>query len=107
MYVIGIDDCRLIKVIRFDTLYDGKNIWQDPRSVEYDALLDEATIFNDHEQAKRILDCIKSNAEHITFNNNNIVGNILDKDGGFDKLSYAKELKLFELVPVLTDDENH
>ena len=60
MYVIGIDDYRLIKVIRFDTLYDGKNIWQDPGSVEYDALLDEATIFNDHEQAKKILDYIKT-----------------------------------------------
>lgn len=52
------------------------------------------------------LEYIKSNAANIQFTNNNFVAQVLDEDAGFDKTVYAKELKLFELVPVLADDGN-
>lgn len=42
----------------------------------------------------------------IVFPNGWVVAQVLDEDAGFDKTVYAKELKLFELVPVLADDGN-
>lgn len=107
MYVIGVSDWRLIKIIKMDALYDGKDMWSEVRSIEYDtSLSDQATIFPDIEIAKETLEYIKSNAENIQFTNNNFVAQVLDEDNGFDKMSYAKELKLFELVPVLFNDGN-
>lgn len=107
MYVIGVSDWRLIKIIKMDALYDGKDMRSDVKSIEYDtSLSDQATIFPDIERAKEILEYIKNNAENIQFTNNNFVAQVLDEDNGFDKMSYAKELKLFELVPVLINDES-
>lgn len=107
MYVIGVSDWRLIKIIKMDALYNGKDMWSEVKSIEYDtSLSDQATIFPDIEIAKETLEYIKNNTKNIQFTNNNFVAQVLDEDNGFDKMSYAKELKLFELVPVLFNEDD-
>lgn len=107
MYVIGVSDWRLIKIIKMDALYNGEDMWSEVKSIEYDtSLSDQATIFPDIEIAKETLEYIKNNAKNIQFTNNNFVAQVLDEDNGFDKMSYAKELKLFELVPVLFNEDD-
>lgn len=118
MYVIGVSDWRLIKIIKMEALYDGKDMWSEVKSIEYDAsLADQATIFSDIEKAKVILKYIKNNTENIQFTNNNSICQVLNEDSefdeisytkynGFDKLSYVNDLKIFKLIPVLADYEN-
>ena len=104
MYVIGINDYNLIKLIKIETNNDMLTVI---KTIEYDITsVDEATVFPDIKIAKKFLEKIKNNVENIEFENENVFGQIFDKDNGFDKLSYAKELKLFELVPVLFNEDD-
>lgn len=107
MYVIGVSDNSLIKIIKLDTLFDWKDLLTVIKAIEYDvSLANQATIFPDIKRAKRTLEDIKNNVENIQFENNSLFGKIFDEDNGFNKLSYVKELKLFELLPILVEDES-
>lgn len=103
MYVIGRTDYDLIKVAHTDTMYDGHKIWNEVRQVEYEADLRNATILQDHEAAKQLLQHIQSNVEEIKFTNITIIGQIIDTKSDFDKVAYSKHLKIYELVPTLVE----
>lgn len=102
MYVIGRTDYDFIKVARTDAMYDGHELWNEVHKVEYEANLANATIIPDLEVAKQLIEDIQSNVEYIEFTNNSVVGEILDKES-FDKVSYSKQLKLYEVVPRLVE----
>lgn len=101
MYVIGKSDYDFIKITRTDTMYDGQKIWYEIKNIEYETPLDKATIIPDYEKAVDLLKEIQDNAKAITFSNHSVIGQILDKESFFDKTSYSKELKIFELIPTI------
>ena len=100
MYVLGKSDYDFIKITRNNTLYDGHNLWNEVRSLEYGAPLYQATITPNYEDAQKLLEEIQNNVEKIKFANDNIIGEIIDKENSFDKVAYAKELKIYELIPM-------
>ena len=106
MYVIGVNDYSFINIIREEVLWDGKDTWSEIKVIGYDYLLDGAKIFGSYEHASGVLEKIKNNVEAIRFQNASLIGDLIDKDNSFDKLSYVKELKIYELVPVLFNDGN-
>lgn len=103
MYVLGRNDYDFIKVTYSATLYDGQKIWNEVRNLEYETPLHKATIIPNYEDAEKLLEEIQSNVENIKFTNNSIIGEILDKEHSFDKNNYTKELKIYELMPVVVD----
>ncbi len=101
MYVIGRNDFEFINITHRETLYDGRKVWSEVRKLEYETPLDKATIINNYDEAEELLKEIQVNVENINFSNNDIIADILDKEYSFNKVSYSKELKIYELVPVL------
>ena len=104
MYVIGKNDFEFINITNVKTLYDGRNMWNKVNGLEYEAPLDKATIVKDYDEAERLLGEIQENVENINFSNNDIIADILDKEHSFDKVSYSKELKIYELMPVVVNE---
>lgn len=98
-YVIGTNELDFIKITN-NLLYDGRKMWNEIKSVEYEISLDEATIIENYDEAKRVLEDIQNNTENIKFFNHDIIGEILDKEHSFDKISYSRGLKIYELMPV-------
>lgn len=98
-YVIGANELDFIKITN-NLLYDGRRMWNEVKSVEYEIPLDEATIIKNYDEAKRVIEDIQNNTENIKFFNHSIIGEILDREHSFDKVSYSKELKIYELMPV-------
>lgn len=99
MYVIGRNDFDFIKVTNSETFYDGRSIWSKVREVEYNSPLSKATIIPDYEVAEKLIKEVQDNVGNISFRNNSIIGEILDREASFDKVVYSSELKIFELVP--------
>lgn len=97
-------DYDFIKVARTDAMYDGHELWNEVHKVEYEANLANAAIISDLEVAKRLIEDIQSNVEYIEFTNNSVVGEILGKES-FDKVAYVRDLKIYELVPILVQKE--
>ena len=67
MYIIGRNDFDFVKIKYTDTLYDGQKIWNEIRSLEYSVPLNRATIINDYDIAKELLEEIQNNVENIKF----------------------------------------
>ena len=104
LYVIGITSHNLIK-IKFDTMWDGRSLlWDEVSRVKYECSLDEATTIDNYDEAKEILNEIQNRISKIAFDNISIIGQIIDNDKGFNKVEYAKKLKIFKLVPTLVED---
>lgn len=99
MYIIGKNDYEFIKITHSKPMYDGNKIWSEISKIEYDTPLHEATIISDKESAKKLLAQIKEKYESIEFRNSSIIEEILDKQKGFDKSKYVKELKIYVLLP--------
>ena len=99
MYVIGKNDYEFIKITHSKPMYDGKKIWSEISKIEYDAPLHEATIISDYESAEKMLKEIKEKYESIQFRDFSIIGEILDREHGFDKAKYVEELKIYLLLP--------
>lgn len=104
MYVIGKTNRNLIRIKFRSMLDDMYNIYDEIYHVVYDCSLEEATIVNDYDEAKQLLDEIQSRVGEINFSNISIVGQVIDEREGFNKVDYAKELKIFKLVPTLVKD---
>ena len=103
-YVIGANVCDFIQ-IKHRTMWDGgENIWNEINKVSHNCLIEEATIINSHDEAKKIVNEIKNRINEIEFDNISIIGQLIDEDRGFDKVDYAKELRIFRLVPTLVED---
>ena len=99
MYVIGRNDYEFIKITHSKPMYDGQKIWSEIIGIEYDAPLHDATIILEYEKAKIMLKQIKDKCEIIKFKNSSIIGEILDRQHGFDKSKYVEELKIYLLSP--------
>lgn len=97
MYVIGLNAYNFMK-IKTETCYTPKRIELVVTTVFYDVCYEEATLFNNYDQAVRILNQVKERKDEIFFSNSNIYGQILDVKNGY-KLN-VNDLKIFELVPI-------
>lgn len=102
-YVIGKTDCNFIQ-IKFNAMWDGMSkLWDEIGRVRYDCSLEEATVINGYNEAKEILSEIQNRISEIDFDNISIIGQIIDNEKKFNKVEYAKKLKIFELVPTLVE----
>ena len=102
-YVIGKTDYNFIQ-IKFSTMWDGMSkLWDEIDRVRYDCSLEEATVINGCNEAKEILSEIQNRISEIDFDNISIIGQIIDNEEKFNKVEYAKKLKIFELVPTLVE----
>lgn len=72
----------------------------DAKGIEYSHSVNQASIFTSFEQAEFAIDYIKQNIDSLYFANATVLGNIVDKEKGFDKAAYVNELKIYELVPI-------
>lgn len=95
MYAIGTSDFDFIK-INSRTLMNYSMVYEEIYRVLYECDLEKASIFKDYESAIKTLEEIKSRREDITFENNNIIGAILDKEKEFN----VDELKIYQLTPL-------
>ena len=103
-YVIGITDYNFIQ-IEFCALWDGKGkLWTEVEKVSYDCTFEEATIIDGYNEVKEILNEIQNRIFEIDFSNISILGQLIDEKREFDKVEYAKKLKIFRLVPTLVED---
>jgi hypothetical protein len=86
-------------------MWDGSGkLWNEIDRVSYDCLCEDATIINSYERAKEIVDEIQSRINEIEFSNISIIGQLIDEEREFNKVDYAKELKIFRLVPTLVEE---
>lgn len=106
-YVIGRADCTSFIQVKYVTRIDTRTLrmWGEIEKVFYNCPLQEATIINiSYDKAKEVLNEIKNRISEIDFSNNLIIDQIIDKKNGFDKTTYAEELKIYNLVPTLMED---
>ncbi len=95
MYVIGVNDFSFLN-IKLRTLISRCKLWNEVEKVVYDCDLDKATFYKNHEDAIKVIEEIKNKKYEILFENNNILGEILDKGNFFD----VDKLKVYQLTPI-------
>lgn len=98
MYVIGVNEWDFVNIkSRTMMTWESCKTWNEVEKVIYECDLSEATIFSDYELATKIVEEIKTRKDKIKFENDNIIGQILDEEHGevFD----VDKLKVYELVP--------
>lgn len=101
MYVIGTNclDFTKVKSIRF---MDDSTIGVKIYEVLYDCNLEQATFFKDYETAIKTIKEIKDKKDEILFENDSILGKILDGENKFD----VETLKVYQLVVTEYDTKN-
>lgn len=103
MYAIGVNGWDFVNIkSRTMMAWESCKTWNEVEKVIYECNLSEATIFPDYEIADKIVEEIKKRKNEILFENNNIIGQIFDKEKGkeFD----VDALKVYELVPTECKD---
>ena len=98
MYVIGVNEWDFVNIkSRTMMTWEHCKTWNEVEKVTYECNLTKATIFPDYELATKIVEEIKTRKDEISFENDNIIGQILDEEYGkeFD----VDALKVYELVP--------
>ena len=98
MYVIGINELDFLNIkTRTMMTWVSCKTWNEVEKVVYECDLSEATILSDYELATKIVEEIRTRKDEIKFVNDNIIGQILDKENGikFD----VDKLKVYKLVP--------
>lgn len=98
MYVIGVSEFNFIDVTS-KILTNYCKIWKEIEKVEYECDLKEATFFPDYESAVKILNEIQERKSEILFQNQSIIGEILDRGKEFD----VGKLKVYRLLPKLCE----
>ena len=98
MYVIGVSEYDFIDV-KSKILTNYCKIWQEVEKVVYECDLNEATFFPDYESAVEILNEIQERKSEILFQNQSIIGEILDRGKEFD----VDKLKVYRLFPKLCE----
>lgn len=86
MYVIGKSKGDYIRLV-------------NSKGFEYSHSINFASIFTSLEKAELMIGYIKENIDSLYFANATILGNIIDKEKNFDKVTYVNALKIYELVP--------
>lgn len=94
MYVIGVSDFSFLDITS-RMLMNCCGFWDEVKKIVYDCDLRKATFFKNYEEATKIIEEIKNRKNEISFENNNILGQILDKKKDFD----VDKLKIYQLVP--------
>ena len=98
MYIIGVNEFDFVNIkSRTMMTWGSSKVWNEVEKVIYECNLSKATIFSDYELATKIVEEIKTRKDEIKFENDNIIGQILDKEHGkeFD----VDKLKVYELIP--------
>ncbi len=93
MYVIGITDFSFLN-IKLRILRSRCDILKQIEKVTYDCSLTRATILQDYETAIKIIKEIKDRKNEILFENDSILGEILNKGKKFD----VENLKVYQLI---------
>ena len=105
MYVIGKKENEFIGNVLRDTMMDEyHNLYSKIHHLEYNCLLQNAEIYINYKDAEKELQEIKEHGKNISIRNNDLFGSIIDKKNNFDKEEYFKQLKIFELKPILVED---
>lgn len=95
MYVIGVNDFSFLN-IKSRMLMNRCGFWNEVEKVVYDCDLSKATFFKNYEEVIKIIEEIKNKKYEILFENDNILGEILDKGKDFD----IDKLKVYQLIPI-------
>ncbi|MBR5796323.1 MAG: hypothetical protein IKY26_09285 [Erysipelotrichaceae bacterium] len=98
MYIIGNNIFNFIKITN-NSMICGCEIYTEVAKVEYSVPLHDSTIIYNRDDARKILKEIIERVKEIEFKNYSIIGELIDKNGSFDKTEFSKELKIYELVP--------
>ncbi|WP_462350181.1 hypothetical protein [Eubacterium ventriosum] len=98
MYVIGLDKWNFLKIkLRTMMTLETCKTWNEIAKVYYECDLNTATVLPNYEDAESLLEKIKNIKNENIFENNNIIGQIIDtKNGNRIKVD---ELKIYELIP--------
>lgn len=100
MYVIGVSEYDFINIITKIMINQNFSKYKKlVEKVEYEYNLNEATFFSDYKSAVEILNEIHERKSEITFQNKNIIGEILDRGKEFD----VGKLKVYRLIPQLCE----
>ena len=100
MYVIGTSEYEFINV-KSKTMTDRNFIKMAVlvENVVYECELKESTFFPDYESAVEILNEIQERKSEILFQNQSIIGEILDRGKEFN----VGKLKVYRLIPKLCE----
>lgn len=105
MYVIGKNENEFIGNVLRDTMMDEcHNLYSKIRFLEYNCFLQNAEIYLNYKDAEEELQEFKEYGRSISVRNNDLFGNIIDEKNDFDKEEYFKQLRIFELKPILVKD---
>lgn len=98
MYVIGVNEWDFVNIkSRTMMTWQSYKTWNEVEKVTYECNLTKATILPDYELAVKIVEEIKTRKDEIEFENDSIIGQILDKEHGNE--FNVDALKVYELVP--------
>jgi hypothetical protein len=98
MFVIGENIWDYIRIqSTFETTWNLYGTCNKIEKVTYKCKMSEATLFQDYETAHEVKEKIKEQKNKLKFENNNIVGELLDRQAG--KRFDVEDLKIYELVP--------
>lgn len=98
MYVIGVNKWDFLN-IKSRTMLTWRTglLLEEVEKVTYECNLTKATIFSDYELATKIVEEIKTKKNEISFENDNIIGQILDEE--HEEEFDVNKLKVYKLVP--------
>lgn len=95
MYLIGENKQKFLQITHSSLLFDGNNMWNEIRMVEYGVPMGLATQFNILEDVEVVLQELERNVDKIFFE----PFNIFDCNNIENKVEYVRQLKVYELVP--------
>ena len=98
MYVIGLNEWNFLKIkLRTMMLWETCKTWNELEKIHYECDLNTATVLPNYKNVENLLEEIKNRKNEIVFENNNIIGQIIDRKNGY-RIN-VDELKIYELVP--------
>lgn len=99
MYVIGLDKWNFLKIeLRTMMSWKTGKTWNEITKVYYECDLNTATVLPNYEDAENLLEKINNIKNKNIFENNNIIGQIIDKKNG-NRIK-INDLKIYELIPM-------
>lgn len=104
MYTVGTSEFDMIRVVYSNALINKEcSVIFKIKSIEYGTPVDEATLFKDYDESKRVIKEIRKNINEIDIRNHYVCCDIIDKGNKIDYGEYLKELKIYILKPVLVE----
>lgn len=99
MYVIGLDKWNFLR-IKLKTMmsWETCKTWNEITKVYYECDLNTATVLPNYENAENLLEKIKNVKDENIFENDNIIGKIIDEKNG-NRIK-VDELKIYKLIPM-------